>query len=132
MEKTPSIPLSAGGMHQVVHNILLNAIEASPAVGGSVKVSTRYDAGAWQVTLSITDNGPGMEAGAVDRIFSAFESTKGHGGTGLGLAAAKKIVDELGGKIEVESIEGKGTTFSVKLPTERTHVGDNDDTPIPR
>jgi len=128
----PSIPLSAEGMHQAVHNILINAIEASPSSTGRVVISTRYEPDAGLVRLSITDNGPGMESGDVARMFSPFESTKGHGGTGLGLTAAKKIVDELAGRIEVDSEVGMGTTFHIILPADPTRLTNNDDTPRPR
>jgi len=128
----------------VAHNIILNAIEAAPATGGRVNISTRYDPGKYQpsepgaeatgrrmearVTFSIGDNGPGIPPEERDRIFDAFHSSKGHGGTGLGLAAAKKIVSELHGAIEVESVVGEGTTFHVKLPAVHVRLADSDKT----
>lgn len=150
-EEMPAIPMDPDGMHQVAHNIILNAIEAAPAQGGRVNVSTRYQKGdsglglgirgqgfhpqsphpksqTPSVTLSIGDNGSGIPPEDRDRIFNAFHSSKGHGGTGLGLAAAKKIVGELNGVIEVESVIGEGTTFHVMLPAAHVRLADSDKT----
>ncbi len=128
LEEMPAIPLDPDGMHQVAHNIILNAIEAAPPQGGRINISTRYQPKDARVTLSIGDNGPGIPAEERDRIFDAFHSSKGHGGTGLGLAAAKKIVTELNGLIEVESVVGEGTTFHVKLPAVHVRLADSDKT----
>ncbi|MHC4697235.1 MAG: ATP-binding protein [Planctomycetota bacterium] len=147
LRDVPPIPMDPHGMHQVIHNILINAIDAAPARTGRVTISTRSQADpdrllkkgtGFELTpdraaekrprqgactlfqqraiVSITDNGPGIPKDVRTRIFEAFESTKGQGGTGLGLAAAKKIIDELGGEIEVDSEPDKGTSFHVKLP----------------
>lgn len=151
LEEMPAIPLDPDGIHQVVHNIILNAIEAAPPQGGRVNIATKYHKGepgsgsgvrgpghspqnskskhpSPFVTLSIGDNGPGIPPEDRDRIFDAFHSSKGHGGTGLGLAAAKKIVTELQGLIEVESVVGEGTTFHVKLPAVHVRLADSDKT----
>lgn len=128
LEEMPAIPLDPDGMHQVAHNIILNAIEAAPPKGGRINISTRYQPKDARVTLSIGDNGPGIPPEERDRIFDAFHSSKGHGGTGLGLAAAKKIVGELNGLIEVESVVGEGTTFHVKLPAVHVRLADSDKT----
>jgi len=118
LEDMPPVPLDPDGMHQVVNNIVLNAIDAAPDSGGRVNISTRYQAEQGCVEVSIGDNGSGIPEQERDRIFDAFQSSKGHGGTGLGLAAARKIIGELHGRIEVESLIGEGTTFHVKLPLE--------------
>lgn len=128
LEEMPPAPLDPDGIHQVVNNIVLNAIEAAPGEGGRVNISTAYQSGNGQVVVSIGDNGPGIPHEECDRIFDAFQSSKGHGGTGLGLAAAKKIVDELDGEISVDSVLGEGTTFHVKLPIKRFLEGDSDET----
>lgn len=132
-EEMPAIPLDPAGMHQVAHNIILNAIEAAPATGGRVNISTKYQpqrvgGPEARVTLSIGDNGPGIPPVERDRIFDPFHSSKGQGGTGLGLAAAKKIVSELNGVIEVESVVAEGTTFHVKLPAVHVRLADSDKT----
>ncbi len=122
LEDLPAVPLDEEGMHQVAHNIVLNAIDVVPSPGGRINVTSHYDQDMGVVTLSITDNGPGIPPGQQDRIFDPFHSSKGHGGTGLGLAAAKKIVTELNGTIEVESAEDKGTTFHVRMPSAPTRI----------
>lgn len=112
----PPTSLDPEGMHQVVHNILLNAIAAVPREGGRVGVHTHYDAAASNIVLQVKDNGPGIEDAAVDHIFEAFHSSKGQGGTGLGLAAAKKIITELNGEIGVDQTAADGACIFVTLP----------------
>jgi len=131
LEEMPSVPLDSEGIHQVVNNIVLNAIEAAPEKGGRINISTSYRLDAGCAALSIGDNGPGIAAEDLGRIFEAFHSSKGQAGTGLGLAAAKKIVAELNGTIEVDSVLGEGTTFHVKLPITRDPLADSDKTQGP-
>ncbi len=128
LDEVPAAALDGEGMHQVIHNIVLNAIDVAPAEGGRVVVETSYARDTGHVTVSITDNGPGIPPDKLDVIFDAFHSSKGHGGTGLGLAAAKKIIEELNGEILIESEVGHGATFHVVIPTERVHLADSDDT----
>lgn len=111
----PLVPMDAEGIHQVLHNIVLNAVDAAPRDRGRVEIVTQQDQAAGRVIVSVSDNGPGIPEAERGKIFSVFHSSKGHAGTGLGLAAAKKIVDEIHGDILVESEEGKGTTFRVVL-----------------
>jgi signal transduction histidine kinase len=128
LEEMPAVPMDPDGMHQVAHNIILNAIEAAPSEGGRVNITTRYFARDARVVLSIQDNGPGIRDEDRGRIFDAFHSSKGHGGTGLGLAAAKKIVTELEGVIDVEGAAGEGTTFHIRLPAVHVRLADSDKT----
>jgi len=132
LEDMPPVPLDPDGIHQVLNNIILNAIEAVPSSGGRINISTSYRADEGQVVVSIGDNGPGIEPEERDKIFDAFHSSKGQGGTGLGLAAASKIVTELKGEIELESVVGEGTTFHIKLPIESAVPADSDDTHGPK
>jgi two-component system NtrC family sensor kinase len=131
LEEMPAVPLDPDGMHQVAHNIILNAIDASPAEGGRVNIHTTYQPDTGEAVLSIGDNGPGIPEDQQDRIFDPFHSSKGHGGTGLGLAAAKKIVGELNGRIEVESTVGEGSTFHVRVPTAHMRLADSEETSVP-
>jgi signal transduction histidine kinase len=131
LEEMPAIPFDPDGMHQVVHNIILNAIEACAPDTGRVNISTRYQPASARVTLSIGDNGPGIPPEHRERIFHAFQSSKGQGGTGLGLAAAKKIVAELNGQIDVDSTPGEGTTFHIRLPAVHVRLADADKTHAP-
>ncbi|MBI1825337.1 MAG: FHA domain-containing protein [Planctomycetes bacterium] len=128
LEEMPAVPLDPEGIHQVAHNILLNAVEACPETGGRINITTRYYSAQARVTLTITDNGAGISPEDRERIFDPFHSSKGHSGTGLGLAAAKKIVNELHGEIEVESTIGEGTTIRVVLPAVHVRLVDSDKT----
>ena len=113
----PPLSLDYDGIHQVVLNLLTNAVDAVPKQGGLVNVRTAYDAAAKQVMLSVADNGPGVREDQRALIFEPFQSTKGHGGTGLGLAVARKTVEELGGTIALNSPPEGGAVFEVRLPT---------------
>lgn len=101
-------------MQDVVMNLLLNAIEAVPPQTGQVTVYTEQDERGSQVILRISDNGKGIED--VRTIFEPFHSEKPHVGTGLGLPIAKKIVELHGGAIEVRSLPGEGSVFTVRIP----------------
>ncbi|AKI98793.1 sensory box sensor histidine kinase [Archangium gephyra] len=106
-------------MGQVVLNLLMNAVQAVPAQGGVVQVSTREEAG--EAVVEVRDNGVGMTNEVLGQLFQPFFTTKPVGeGTGLGLAVAYGIVTGHGGRIEVESEEGKGTCFTVRLPLTQT------------
>jgi signal transduction histidine kinase len=111
------------GIHRVLLNLLSNAIDAcifDPDTNKSWQVVLRTkleeDAPSEPTfSLEVTDNGVGMTNEQKAKLFSRFFSTKGGRGTGLGLLVSQKIIKELGGKIEVTSEPGKGTTFSVRL-----------------
>ena len=116
-DAAPPFPLDYDGIHQVILNLLTNAVDAVPRGDGLVNVRTRYDVAGKQVILSVADNGPGVPEDRRSAVFEPFLSTKGHGGTGLGLAVARKIVGELGGDIELISPPEGGAVFEVTLPT---------------
>ena len=128
LEELPAVPCDAEGAHQAIQNILLNAIDATPTKEGRINIRSRYDADDGYVEISIHDNGKGIQPDALEGIFDAFVSGKGHGGTGIGLAAAKKIMDEMRGRIDVESIVGEGTTFHLHFPVEHVQLTDSADT----
>jgi signal transduction histidine kinase len=99
---------------QVLINILLNAKDASP--GGAV-VRLRWRSKDREVAIEIVDDGSGMSEAVVAKAFDPFFTTKDvDKGTGLGLAISHGIVERHGGRIEVESVEGRGSTFRVILP----------------
>ena len=111
----PSIQASVTEMQQVLMNILHNAVDAMGKTGGRILVTSHADAG--QVRISISDTGPGIPTSNLGRIFDPFFTTKPVGkGTGLGLSICHGIIHKMGGRIEVESQVGKGTTFHVLLP----------------
>lgn len=117
-EPLPPFPLDEDGIHQVALNIIANAVDAAPSGKGVVNITTRFNPDEGIADLIISDNGPGIQLEKIEEIFEPFKSTKGHGGTGLGLAVARKIVREHHGRIAVESTPGEGTTFRVRLPAQ--------------
>ena len=116
LEESPEIQVGLHGVQQVVLNLLLNAVDAVPEQTGRINLRTEYDAKSRSATFIISDNGPGIPPELMTRIFEPFFSTKGHAGTGLGLAAANKVVQELHGRIDVQSNPDQGTTFRVVFP----------------
>jgi signal transduction histidine kinase len=104
-------------LHQVLLNLVLNAIQATPA-GGRVRVRTWGEAGeAAAACAEVRDTGRGIPREHIEQIFDPFFTTKGPDqGTGLGLMICHHIVTEHGGSIEVESEAGRGATFRVRLP----------------
>ncbi len=116
-EHVPAVPLDYDGIHQVALNIVTNAIDAVPQGTGMINVRTRYEPAEHRVVLTVKDNGPGVPPEQRARVFEPFHSSKGQGGTGLGLAVARKIVRELGGEIELLSPPDGGAEFRVLLST---------------
>jgi len=114
----PPVPMEQSGIHQAVLNLLHNALDACESESGAVTLSCRYDELDHEVKMSVADNGVGMTRAQQAELFEPFNSTKGYGGTGLGLVVTKKIIEEHGGTIQVESKVRKGTTFTISLPTE--------------
>ena len=112
----PEIAVDPDGIHHACLNIVTNAIDAVSPVSGTVEISTRPSPGANEVCILVADNGPGIPPEEEPKIFQAFYSTKGQKGTGLGLAAAQKIVEEHGGRIVLRSKPGEGATFVIRLP----------------
>lgn len=106
-------------LQQIVWNLLSNAIKFTPR-GGRVTLSLEHREST--VALAVTDNGPGIRADFIPRIFERFSqgdasTTRGHGGLGLGLAITRHLIELHGGKISAESPgEGLGATFRVEIP----------------
>ena len=112
----PTIRLDANILKQILLNIIMNALQAMEDGGGKLLVETAT-AGTDAICFTIADNGPGIPAEAINRIFDRYFTTKKPGeGTGLGLFVTKSLVEDMGGKIEVTSRNGGGTTFTVTLP----------------
>lgn len=123
----PPVPMDSGGIHQAVLNLVSNALDASEPEEGVVSVRSVFDEKNERVMVIVADNGHGMSQSFQKRLFEPFNSTKGYGGTGLGLVVTQKVIDEHGGKITVESAEDKGTTITLILPTQQqdnTNPGD--------
>ncbi|HXU68240.1 MAG TPA: ATP-binding protein [Polyangia bacterium] len=107
----PTVKGDAARLKQVVLNLVLNAVKATDG-GGTIALEARPDAGG--VSLRVTDTGCGIAAADLPRIFDESFSTRQGGG--LGLPIARRIIEQHGGAIRVESTEGSGTTFTVWLP----------------
>ncbi len=125
----PPIMVDPGLIHQALMNLLSNAIEAVAPDTGAVTVRVSFNEsrpdpnkpGAMlrpAVTITIIDNGPGVEQDKLAWIFEPFNTTKGLKGTGLGLAVTKRIVYEHKGRIRLESTPGKGASFKMILPAD--------------
>jgi len=108
------VSVDASGIRRCLINLVGNAIDACSDSGGLVKVDAVAETDE-RFVIRVRDNGCGMEPEAREKIFDAFFSTKGGKGTGLGLAVTKKIVEEHGGEIRVESVRGEGTEFALVL-----------------
>lgn len=104
---------SQGELVEVLVNIINNGIDALSG-DGKLSIGTRQENG-W-VIISVSDTGVGIPDDIKSKIFDPYFSTKGYGGTGLGLSVAYGIVTRHGGDIVVDSIVGEGTTFCIKLP----------------
>lgn len=120
----PAVPLDPDGMHQVVMNLLSNAMDAVTPQEGLIRVVCKYDPAEKMTTLDVVDNGSGIPPSMMGHMFELFHSTKGNRGTGLGLAVTKKIVEEHEGTIAVTSTPEEGTTFTVKLPAFHENIAD--------
>jgi two-component system sensor histidine kinase PilS (NtrC family) len=107
-------------LRQVTWNLVANAGHACRSANrsGTVRVACAPSPGGG-ATLSVEDDGPGIPAAELSRIFTPFFTTKA-GGTGLGLAVVQRIVDAHGGSVEVDSGPGRGARFTIRLPGPRT------------
>ncbi len=109
----PSVFGNAAELREVLVNLVQNALDAMPE-GGTVRLQTR--ATDREVVVTVADTGVGMPPRVRSRIFDPFFTTKGAKGSGLGLSVAYTIVARHKGQITVDSEEGRGTTFTLRLP----------------
>jgi signal transduction histidine kinase len=118
----PEAYVNGNQIQQVLLNLLINARQAMPN-GGRLTIKLAHDAENDMVDLVVRDNGRGIPPDVLPRIFEPFYSTKdgpdssGKGGTGLGLSTCRDIIEAHRGRIRVDSSVGKGTAFTLKLPT---------------
>lgn len=111
------VECNPGKLNQVFMNIINNAIQAFDQAQENKEIRINTSLGNNLLTISISDNGPGMSEGVRSRIFEPFFTTKAVGeGSGLGLSIVYGIIDKHKGTIDVESEHGKGTNFVIKLP----------------
>jgi len=120
-EKLPLVSIDYYKIDRVITNLLNNAADAIGNKNGKITVTTKF-VSKNTVQIKISDNGCGIPKETLKRIFEIFYSTKGQRGTGLGLALAKKIIEDHHGEIKVNSETGKGTTFTLILPIKSPNV----------
>lgn len=115
---TPLVRCDPLRIEQAMSNLIINAIQAMPD-GGALTVRTRLEAdpdlGLAFLAVDIGDTGPGVPPAILSRLFTPFFTTKGNG-TGLGLTIAQRVINEHGGSVTVDSVEGHGAVFTVRLP----------------
>jgi signal transduction histidine kinase len=112
--------VNASQVQQVLLNLIINARQAMEP-GGTLCLATRRNEPAGTAEILVRDTGSGIPAEKLSRIFEPFYTSKttdsdGQGGTGLGLSLCREIIESHQGRIRVESVVGKGTTFTIKLP----------------
>jgi two-component system sensor histidine kinase AtoS len=111
--KLPQTMADPMQMQQVFLNLLLNAVEAMPN-GGILATKTFYDTKLGSIHITISDTGSGMDDSVKSKVFQPFFTTK-RKGSGLGLAITRRLVEQHGGQIYLESDPGKGTAFNIFL-----------------
>jgi signal transduction histidine kinase len=123
----PEIYTDKTKVKQILLNLLSNAVKFTNK--GSVSLTA--DCGDKEVILEVTDTGVGIKADEIDAIWEDFRQldqsrTRSYGGTGLGLSITRRLTQQLGGQVSVNSVFGEGTTFRVKLPLsiEGRHLGE--------
>jgi two-component system NtrC family sensor kinase len=111
----PATQISLSEMQQVLLNLINNSLDAMQKRGGTITLSSRIEQG--RILVEVADDGPGISKANLSRIFDPFFTTKPVGkGTGLGLFICYGIIKTMGGKLDVKSVTGKGTTFSISIP----------------
>ncbi len=114
LDEVPAISSTGAVWEEILSNLIFNAVDAMPA-GGALTIATSRDGD--DAVLTVGDTGMGMDADTQRRMFEPFFTTKGPElGTGLGLSTVWGLVQSQGGRIEVRSAPGEGTTFTIRVP----------------
>jgi signal transduction histidine kinase len=121
----PRAPVVAGQIEQIFLNLVINARQAMPR-GGRLRIEVSENRKTHMAEIRVTDSGVGIPPDRLRLIFEPYYTTKepdehGRGGTGLGLSVCRQIIEQHNGRIRVESLVGKGSTFTVKLPLSDEH-----------
>jgi PAS domain S-box-containing protein len=127
MVERPLIHLDPIRLHQILNNLVGNAIKFTETGEVVVNVSTHKVDSAWRLELSVIDTGIGISASKLETIFSPFSqvdasTTRKYGGTGLGLAITKQLTELMNGTIKARSIVNEGSEFSVSIPLKEAHT----------
>ncbi len=122
IQSRPSAPVVRGQIEQILLNLVINARQAM-STGGRLTIDVRENTKTRMAEIAICDTGVGIPPEELRLIFEPFFTTKkpdeqGHGGSGLGLSVCRQIIEQHHGRIRVESVVGKGSKFTVKLPLE--------------
>ncbi len=114
----PTLIFDPEGMHRAILNVVTNAIDATADSDqpGKVEITTAYSPDEARIQVTVSDEGPGIPPEEMDALFRPFVSSKKGRGTGLGLPVSQKILNEHGGRIDVESQPGRGSRFTLELP----------------
>jgi two-component system sensor histidine kinase HydH len=113
-EEELAVDSDEAGLRQILLNLLLNAIDASPA-GGVIRAGARYDETQQHAIAEIADSGPGLLGRSPEELFEPFTTTKVKG-TGLGLAISRQIAGRLGGTLELADRQGGGVVCTLTIP----------------
>ncbi|MBF0511070.1 MAG: HAMP domain-containing histidine kinase [Candidatus Omnitrophica bacterium] len=117
-QKLPIVALGPVECHQIIHNVIMNAIEAMP-VGGVIKLKTSLNKTGDCVDIEVSDQGVGISPEHLPKVFEPFFTTKRTGpeqSAGLGLSIIYSIVDAVGGKVHIKSSLRSGTTVLISIP----------------
>ncbi|GKS57006.1 hybrid sensor histidine kinase/response regulator [Nitrospira sp.] len=115
LETVPSIMADENKLYSALYNLVHNAIPEVPS-GGSITIRGDLDADQQSILLTVQDTGKGMPPEVRESLFTGQRVSRKAGGTGLGMKIVKDVIDLHGGQIVVDSQEGKGTTFQIRLP----------------
>lgn len=125
LDLAPGLPIVKGNsqyLEQVVINLVRNACQSLADIDRAVTIVTAFDAANRVVTLTVTDEGSGMDGETCRKVLTPYFTTKGEEGTGLGLSICKNIVTLHHGSISIDSEVGKGTAIRIALPVTPAHV----------
>jgi signal transduction histidine kinase len=124
LELSPGLPPASAdpvALRRALENLAINAVESLGDASGGVTLRTRAGGGEddRRVIIDVVDTGTGIGPTELDRIFDDFYTTKERG-TGLGLSIVRRLITDMGGRVNVASEAGRGTTFTIELPAERS------------
>jgi signal transduction histidine kinase len=115
-ERMVPIPLDKNALYRAVLNLVTNAIDACKESERGNSVTLKSSLKTDHVILTVEDNGVGIPPSALRRVTERFYTTKPSSGTGLGLTVTKKITEQHGGRLEIDSVLGHGSAFHIRLP----------------